>query len=57
MASVDIKAAAKEHVGYVPQLLIAYNLSGCDTVSYLWGDRQRHGHHDIEGGQQVKQTW
>ena len=36
-ASVDIKATAQEHAGYVPQLLAAHTLSGCDTVSYLWG--------------------
>jgi len=36
-ASVDIKATAKEHTDYVPQILAAHTISGCDTVSYLWG--------------------
>jgi 5'-3' exonuclease len=36
-ASVDIKATAKEYAAYVSQLLAAHALSGCDTVSCLWG--------------------
>jgi hypothetical protein len=35
--SVDIKATAKEHTAYISQLLAAHAMSGCDTVSYLWG--------------------
>ena len=34
---VDIKAKGNEHTDYVCQILAAHTLSGCDTVSYLWG--------------------
>ena len=36
-ASVDIKATTKEHTDYVPQILTTHILSGCDSMSYLWG--------------------
>ena len=34
---VDIRAAAQKHAGFIIQVLPEHVLSGCDTVSYLWG--------------------
>ncbi len=36
-SSSDIKANAEKHPGILQDLLPAHILTGCDTVSYLWG--------------------
>ncbi len=36
-SSSDIKATAEKHPGILQDLLPAHILTGCDTVSYLWG--------------------
>ena len=36
-SSVDIKATVETHADIIGDLLPAHVLSGCDTVSYLWG--------------------
>ena len=35
--SVDIKATAQKCAHFVSEILAAHVISGCDTVSYLWG--------------------
>ena len=39
-SSVDIKANAEKHPDIVDNILAAHVLSGCDTVSRLWGVRK-----------------
>ena len=34
---VDNRATAQKHAGFITQVLPAHVLSGCDTVTYLWG--------------------
>lgn len=36
-SEIDIGATAKQHVDIVPDILAARALSGCDTVTHLWG--------------------
>ena len=36
-SSVDIKATVQKHDELISSVLAAHVLTGCDTVSYLWG--------------------
>ena len=35
--SVDIAATAMKHLEVIPYLLAAHAVSGCDSVSYMYG--------------------
>ena len=36
-AVIDIGATAKHHADAAGQLLAAHALTGCDTVTFMWG--------------------
>ena len=52
--SVDIKATAQKCADFVSEILAAHVVSGCDTVSYLWGIGKGTVVKCLMGGYQLK---
>ena len=52
--SVDIKATAQKCADFVSEILAAHVVSGCDTVSYMWGIGKGTVVKCLMGGYQLK---
>ena len=52
--SIDIRATVQIHDQLISSVLTAHVLTGCDTVSYLWGTGKGTVVNKLKGGYQLK---